>query len=276
MTLINSRFQQISNFLDKNQTSNLDIENIEALVSDIQVLTSSEKEYIEKNLVEISKGIDSNFDAKIIADKICSTLGNYDSVAKTVLEPINVSRNSGFAAEFFLICILRNNGFEQNFCYRNLEENSPKKGFDGLYTKNNEIWLVESKSAHSQNFNHLTTIKRAYSSLSQQLSGMTNNDPWENAATHAKVSRGNKSLVKSLEELSMNHMQGEFFKMCDCNLIIGSTIVRKNTIGIPTNIQEIIDNISTHGTKKEKVVMINLEDQNIFLEVMKEIANGNR
>lgn len=276
MTLINSRFQQISNFLDNNQTSNLAIKNIEALVSDIQVLTSSEKEYIEKNLVEISKGIDSNFDANIIADKICSTLGNYDSVAKTVLEPINVSRNSGFAAEFFLICILRNNGFEQNFCYRNLEENSPKKGFDGLYTKNNENWLVESKSAHSQNFNHLTTIKRAYSSLSQQLSGETNNDPWENAATHAKVSRGNKSLVKSLEELSMNHNKGKFFKMSDCNLIIGSTIVRKNNIGIPTNIQEIIDNISTHGTKKEKVVMINLEYQNIFLEVMKEIANGNR
>lgn len=276
MTLINSRFQQISNYLDNNKKSNLDIENIEALVLDIQSLTSLEKEYIEKNLVEISKGIDSNFDANIIAEKICSTLGNYDRVAKTVLEPINVSRNSGFAAEFFLICILRNNGFEQNFCYRNLEENSPKKGFDGLYTKNEEPWLVESKSAHSQAFNHLTTIKRAYSSLSQQLSGMTNNDPWENAATHAKVSRGNKSLVQSLEKLSMEHMQGNFFKMSDCNVIIGSTIVRKETVGIPSNIQEIIDNISIHETKKEKVVMINLEDQNIFLEVMKEIANGNR
>lgn len=64
--------------------------------------------------------------------------------------------------------------------------------------------------------------------------------------------------------------------MSDCNVIIGSTIVRKSTVGIPSNIQEIIDNISIHETKKEKVVMINLEDQNIFLEVMKEIANGNR
>ncbi len=64
--------------------------------------------------------------------------------------------------------------------------------------------------------------------------------------------------------------------MSDCNVIIGSTIVRKSTVGIPSNIQEIIDNISIHEIKKEKVVMINLEDQNIFLEVMKEIANGNR
>lgn len=48
MTLINSRFQQISNYLDNNQTSNLDIENIEAIVLDIHSLTSLEKEYIEK------------------------------------------------------------------------------------------------------------------------------------------------------------------------------------------------------------------------------------
>ena len=272
MSLLGNLFNPISNDLT-NPVNSQSGNNIQLLSADLSRLTSVEKDFIATNLVNISKGPNSSYSVATIAKKICLTLGTFDKATNSVIEPIDPKRNSGFAAEFFLICILLDNGFEQHFCYRNLEENSPKKGFDGLYVKNGEKWIVESKSTHTSD-THRTTIRRAYNSISNQLEGRTNNDPWENAASHAKSSRNNQSLVLELEELSEKYMDGEYESLSNCNLIIGSTVIDQNISGTPSDIQRIIELVRLHETCNEKIVTVNLDNQQIFIDVMEEIANG--
>lgn len=272
MSLLRNSFNSISNDLT-NPVNSQSGNNIEILSADVPQITRVEKAFIKTNLVNISKGTNSLYSVETIARKICSTLGKFDKTTNSVIEPIDPSRNSGFAAEFFLICILLDNGFEQHFCYRNLEENSPKKGFDGLYVKNGEKWIVESKSTHTSD-THRTTIRRAYNSIFDQLEGRTNNDPWENAASHAKSSRNDLSLVHELEELSEKYMEGEYESLSNCNLIIGSTVIDQNISGTPSDIQRIIELVKSHETFNEKIVTVNLDNQQIFIDVMEEIANG--
>ena len=272
MSLLRNLFNSISNDLT-NPVNSQSGNNIEILSADVPEITRVEKEFIKTNLVNISKGPNSSYSVEIIAKKICSTLGKFDKTTNSVIEPIDPSRNSGFAAEFFLICILLDNGFEQHFCYRNLEENSPKKGFDGLYLKNDEKWIVESKSTHTSD-THTTTIKRAYNSISNQLEGKTNNNPWENAASHARSSRNNQSLVHELEELSEKYMDGKYESLSNCNLIIGSTVIDQNISGPPSDIQRIIELVRLHKTCNEKIVTVNRDNQQIFIDLMEEIANG--
>lgn len=273
MTLLNNQFVPISN-ITGNCVNSLSDSEIELLISDISSLTQDEKKFIENHLVEISKGLGSPYPVKTIANKIYQTLCKFDRTTPTVTGLKDPRINSGFAAEFFLICILRDNNFEQQFCYRNLEENSAKKGFDGVYTKHGEIWLVESKSTHTYGNNHKTTIKRAYDGINDQLSGNTSNDPWENAVSHVKASTSDKSLEAKLVKYSVDYMNEDYIKLSESNLIIGSTVVKQNLGNYYNDVQNIEDCIKNHKTMNEKIVAINLSDQQIFIDVMEEIANG--
>ena len=58
----------------------------------------------------------------------------------------NESWLCGAVAEFFAHLLLNHKGYEQNFLYQNLEERSIKKGFDWVYSIEDELWLMESKS----------------------------------------------------------------------------------------------------------------------------------
>lgn len=67
---------------------------------------------------------------------------------------------------------MRTKGFSQEYCFRNLEENSAKKGFDGLVLEGEKFWLLESKSSQiGHNNSHRNTVYRAYKGLEKQLSG---------------------------------------------------------------------------------------------------------
>ncbi|CYU60895.1 MULTISPECIES: hypothetical protein [Streptococcus] len=270
MPLLNNRFEPISQVtISSNPVLSLSKNEVEVLNAAIPDLTQSEKEFIKEALVEIAKGKNSTYPVEIIARKIYLNLLKKDRVASTVTGFKDPRINSGFAAEFFLICILRDNGFEQQFCYKNLEENSPKKGFDGVYTRGSEVWLVESKSTHTGT--HKDTIDRAYKGISDQLEGRTSNDPWENAASHVRVATANKSLVAKLEKLSVDYMNQNNKKLSECNLIIGSTVVAP----LPSNnVSNIHNYIGGHQTWNEKIVVVDLSSQQIFIDIMEEIANG--
>ena len=269
MTLLKNIFEKISSITTSGiEVKSLSEDEVEVIVAEIKDLNPSEKEFIKNKLVEISKGRSSSYDPDIIAKKIYDNLFRDDGTLKD-------SRIvSGFAAEFFLICILIDNGFEQQFCYKNLEENSAKKGFDGLYQMNEEIWLVESKSTQEEDsISHKTTIKRAYDGITDQLAGKTKNDPWETAANHAGAFKSSDSLINKLEKLSTDYTSRNYKLLSECNLIIGSTIIHKNTSLGVSDSKKIDDYIGGHQVKNEKVVAMNLSEQDLFVEIMKEIAN---
>lgn len=270
MSLLGNSFENIST-IDGKLMESLSKNKIEALFAPIDTIDLQEIEYIKGHLVEITKGPGSSYSVGIIAKKLydnffISTDGKKERKSENII--------SGLVAELFLIFILKERGFEQRFCYKNLEENSAKKGFDGLYKYNNEIWLVESKSSYSgHNDSHKKTIKKAYDGISNQLSGVTSNDPWENAANHSKI-WGDDNLVKKLEQLSMDYESENYLKIGECNIILGTTLINSNIASIVKDKVIFHKYVANHKALNEKIVAINLLNCEVLLDILKEIVDG--
>lgn len=176
---------------------------------------------------------------------------------------------------------MRTKGFSQEYCFRNLEENSAKKGFDGLVLEGERFWLLESKSSQiGHNNSHRNTVYRAYNGLKKQLSGENEkiNNPWRNAYNHTKIAQSPHSLVQKVAELSTDYTNGNYFKIEDNNVIIGSTIIpdkrgNHHINEINFEISTLNNFIKNHQSKDEIIIAINLQTIEIFLEYLEEIID---
>lgn len=130
----------------------------------------------------------------------------------------------GSCAELFLHLYLNAAGYEQACLYFNLEENSAKKGFDGLYLREGEPWAMESKSATSGATSHRDKVAEAFRSLQSSVSDVGGNDPWDNAVSHAYRACVEGSVIKTLESLSDRFTLGDSIGIADVNIIPCATI----------------------------------------------------
>ena len=132
----------------------------------------------------------------------------------------------GSIAEFIIHLYLNDIGFKQEFLFQNLEENSIKKGFDGLYTLKNEMWLFESKSGSSNtvNISHNSLINISYKDLFNKVSKKTSNNPWKNALNHAKIAGTTDDILKDIKKLSNEYILKKYQNIKDFNIIPSSTI----------------------------------------------------
>ncbi|MCV2486504.1 hypothetical protein OD917_16340 [Flavobacterium sp. SH_e] len=134
----------------------------------------------------------------------------------------------GYVAEFICHLYLRSKNFEQYFLFKNLEENGPKKGFDGLYLFDNELWLLESKSTSSNLKTHNKKISEAYNNIKLKIESVDNeeNNPWENAKNHIdnRNIHENKTLSKIIADLSSDYINQINHKIDEYNIIPCSTI----------------------------------------------------
>ena len=164
---------------------------------------------------------------------------------------------------------------------KTFEENSAKKGFDGLVLEGEKFWLLESKSSQiGHNNSHRNTVYRAYKGLEKQLSGENEkiNNPWRNAYNHTKIAQSPNSLVKRVAELSTNYTNGDYFKIEDNNVIIGSTIIpdkrgNHHINEINFEVSTLNNFIKNHKSKDEIIIAINLQTIEIFLEYLEEIID---
>jgi hypothetical protein len=153
----------------------------------------------------------------------------------------------GAVAEFFLHLFLTNNGFKQDFLFFNLEENSIKKGFDGVFTQSGEIYLVESKSSifTSKQISHKGILKKASSDLVTYLNGTSKkgrNNPWRNAYNHASHGdvASKKEVKDKLKKLAGLYDNKVFSDVKIFNVIPSSTVF-SGSISDRDFSQEIID-----------------------------------
>lgn len=193
--------------------------------------------HIDLYVIHIGE-FDSEYIKKIDENivKICE--GNSDSSINEVkrriinfLQDKDLRGKHGAIAEFFLHLYLNHNKYKQDCLFFNLEDKSMKKGFDGVYSKNNEIYIVESKSGGctSKNISHINKIKEAYTGLDKYITGENNNgtgNPWINAYSHASQIdvRAKKSIRDKIKQLKKDFENGIFSKVQDFNLIPCSTI----------------------------------------------------
>ena len=234
-------------------------------ILNIEKIDEPLKKYIDTVLIDIySKGQDT--DIKTVKLKLKKY---FDSKKDSHIE-------IGAIAEFFIHLYLNLEKFQQECLYTNLEENSIKKGFDGIYTKNSEMWIMESKSGHitTKNISHKNKIEEAYNDLSNKLSGESNtNNPWKNAYFHAKMANSETDLLVSIKKLEDGYTHGIYTSISDYNIIPSSTIFYDTTDFSHINLEkinaEIKSFLSGKTYKKINVICINKKTKNLFLDYIK-------
>lgn len=155
----------------------------------------------------------------------------------------------GAVAEFLVHVYLNKMGYKQEFLFFNLEEGSIKKGFDGLFSKGEQTYLVESKSGSilSKSASHKKKLRSAYSDLKNYVSGESEkgkNNPWKNAfnhASHCDVAAG-KGIRKKIKVLRDMYDVGKYTKVEDYNVIPCSTIYLSSVWDDAENSKVISDN----------------------------------
>ena len=197
---------------------------ISIYVIDIKEINAELKNTIDNHILRIWEGR-TPYDTTIndVKLKIKNFLKN-----KVQQDGINTTY-MGAIAEFFIHLFLNSLGLEQECTFKNLEERSIKKGFDGYYSDDSKTWIMESKSGlvTSTGATHENKLNEAYTQLKYKITTCNENDnnPWENAFNHAKNVDSNENILKQLKKLSNQFENRQIDNdINDFNLIPCSTI----------------------------------------------------
>lgn len=112
---------------------------------------------------------------------------------------------------------------------KNLEDNSMKKGFDGVYVYDSELWFGESKSSSVVDTKHIINIDESIKCFGDKINGRNKNDPWVNALYHINVIKNEAKMSEPLKKqiimLSEQFARGIFCDSRDFNVIPSSTLI---------------------------------------------------
>ena len=195
------------------------------------------------------------------------------------------NKKAGFVAEFICHLYINQLNYEQHFLFTNLEEQgSMKKGFDGLYHMDNEMWIYESKSSlHTTlSSNHNSNIGEAYRDIRDKLLGKKVNkhgnpiSPWSNAVNHASVANinDNESLIQNLKEFRKRFIKKDFENIKNFNVIPSSTIFLEDrwenidNTDLETKLKSLI---SKYEYKKMNIICINKKSIDSFVRYINDI-----
>lgn len=240
----------------------------------LQLGNSNELHIVD--IEDIDDDLKQCFDAKFI--KICEGNSGTDlSLVKLRLRNFLGSKRGtttelGAIAEFIVHQYLNEIGFEPQFLYFNLEEQSIKKGFDGYYFLNGEEWIFESKSGSitTQTISHPAKIREAYSDLKDKVAGKANNNPWQNAYQHAsQIDVGAVTTVRqNIKALSDQYLKGVYYDVKDFNIIPGSTIfldgswVASDLVNLESQVKTLVEALDF---KRIKVICVTKKSLQAFL-----------
>lgn len=249
--LFNSRIIEIS-------------ENAEFHYIDVKEFNDELIKFINKNFVSICKGHKNSSSLEVIKRRAIKFFEKKDER----------TRNGG-TAEFFLHLYLRSINYNQECMFLNMEETSIKKGFDGYYSKGKEEWILESKSGNSRsdNVSHSAKITEAYSSLKQQLSGKSQNDPWQNAYQHAnsKDVDTNDSILSILQDFSEDYVMEKYYEPKDFNIIPAATIFLNGEwkdFDVDDIYKKIIKNATKFEYKKIIIICCTKKSLDLFMKFL--------
>lgn len=231
-------------------------------------ITEDEKDYIRQNLIDIASPFNEDVKYQDVAKEL---LDFFESKSK---DGQPGSTEYGAVAEFLLTLVSRHLGFQQGHSYRNLEENSIKKGFDGVYLDvEKNVWLLESKSTFTQD-NRGGTISLAKNGLKDFVTGNTENDPWRNAVAHAMARENrNKSLIDKLKNIERDYRNENYMLTTDVRAILGSTVFTTDTSYSGNTVSDLSKIIYKHEFLEEIVLAMNVKDVDLLKDILKELGN---
>lgn len=264
---------------------------------------SSNKNYFDVNKIEVIKDklyfhfiniedyneVFKNFISESITSIWSGILGDTDLdnvliEVKNWFDGKDDKKKAGFIAEFFCHLYINSLGYKQYFLFANLEESSSmKKGFDGVYQLNDEMWLYESKSSlhTTRDASHNSNISEAYHDISKKVQGKkldSNNNPispWNNAVNHASLVQvdPDKTLIKNLEILKKRFNKKDFENIYNFNIIPSSTIfledrwVKIDCDDLKIKLDELI---KKYEYKRMNILCINKKSIECFIRYINE------
>lgn len=180
------------------------------------------------------------------------TIENAKHHIKDYLSSDNEDRKKGAIAEFLIHVFMKTKGYRQECLYFNLEERSPKKGFDGVYLDDNDIiWYMESKSGTNVTNTHKDKVEEAYRDLKAKFSGTTKNDPWRNALNHAKIVGAGNNILDVFRRFSVDYDNRVSHDIEDYNVLPCGTLY-KDDITINYNGGDVINSIDGYFATKNQ------------------------
>lgn len=246
-------------------TSNICI-NKQLNIVQIDTLSQDMKQLIDNHIIKIMYGKDEILGGV----KRCKT--NFLNFIKKK----DIKKQIGFISEFFIHLYLYTLGYTQECILKNLEENSLKKGFDGIYSLENEMWILESKSGNNDtsSIKHKKKILESINDLSNKIAGNTSNDPWMNALHHLEILHGkeNNDIINIIEQLSFEYDENIEHYIDDFNTIYASTIFYRITFHddneqVEEEIKSIVSDIKGLSSN---IICINYKIFNEFIDYLKE------
>ena len=237
-------------------------EDSELILLHIENFNESFIKQLDENIVQICEG-ESGTSCELVKSRMVN-----------FLKTKSLDTKIGAVAEFFIHFYLRKINLKQDFRFFNLEEGSIKKGFDGVYSLEDDLYIVESKSGSSTtlNISHLSKIKKAYKELCDYVAGKSEkskNNPWLNAYNHASHIdvQSKKTVREKIKKLCDLYDQKQFVKIETINAIPSSTIYIESTWdhSWSEDIKANIDEIKTMQAKKIKFLAItNISIKNFY------------
>lgn len=211
------------------------------------------------NIEDIDADIENLIDDAIVS--ICFGSANLSiqyakEYIRDYLNTTDEDRKKGAVSEFFVHLYLKSKGLQQEFIYTNLEENSPKKGFDGIYSNKTKTWYMESKSGSNNNCEHKDKVEEAYRDLKNKFSGNVKNNPWLNAYNHAKVVNASEDLLNLFLKFTMSFKK-EKHGISDFNIIpCGTLFIDDKTKNYDS--LKIRDSVAEYLKKKEYAKVVGI------------------
>lgn len=156
------------------------------------ILTEEIKQKIDELIVQICEGSNS---FRLSIESRDTGIAKIKRELYTRIKTKSLDTQKGMISEFFIHLILNQEEFKQECLFFNMAERCIKKGFDGIYSLRNELWIVDSKSGdcRTQNISHDNKVNEAYRSYKGLLDGSgTTNDIWAEAwnnVAHSNVNR---------------------------------------------------------------------------------------
>lgn len=179
-------------------------------------------------------------------------------IVKKILSRKDDNKKRGYIGELLSHILLGELKFQRLFVFRNLEENSMKKGFDGLQEKNNLMRIEECKSTTRTDNNHVYNINKAVNDIKEKVTNFDLNDPWYNAMNHIQmINYKNDALKQQIAKLSRDFTNNISPKISELNFLPCSILFFDyDYLNRDNEVTTIVALLAKHEIKNAVILMI--------------------
>lgn len=184
---------------------------------------------------------------------------------KNFIEKKNIYGKMGIVSELMAHILVRKKLHMNHLSLMvSLEDSGMKKGFDGVYERNNEVWFGESKSTMTDGAVHAENIDEALRCFRNKINGTAPNNPWNNAITHfyclQNGVKATASIKKRISDLSDDFEKRTYTDTDEFNILPISTLFVNDSQSLTALVSDI-DTITKRFDRFNKMIVLCINNE---------------